>query len=294
MTTRHDGAAQPPGPPGPLSLDALVPAAMAARAADVGVAKANLAAVPTLVLAVLGGAFIALGAAFSAIVLTGAHQLPFGVARLLTGLAFSIGLVLVAVGGAELFTGNNLIVLAWASRRITAAQVLRNWLIVYVGNLIGALATAALVMASGVWRQAAGETGRTIVAMATAKLAHGTIEAIALGILCNALVCLALWLSMSARSTADRILAIAPPITAFVACGFEHSVANMFLLPLAHLVAVAAPELATGPAISWTAMWRDNLLPVTLGNVIGGAGLVGLVYWFVYLRSWGPPRRSAV
>jgi formate transporter len=284
MAFDHDGVAAA-DTSGPRSLDALVPAAMAARAADVGVAKTQLAIAPTLVLAVLGGAFIAVGAAFSSIVLTGAHQLPFGVARLLAGLAFSLGLVLVAVGGAELFTGNNLIVLAWASRRVSTAQVLRNWLLVYVGNLVGALATAALVMTSGLWRQADGEVGKTLVAMATAKLAHGTVEAVALGILCNSLVCLALWLSMSARSTADRILAIVPPVTAFVACGFEHSVANMFVLPLAHRVAVVAPHLAAGtPAMSWSAIWLDNLLPVTLGNILGGAGLVGLVYWFVYLR----------
>lgn len=268
------------------SMDALVPREMAARAVDIGVAKAEFDPVRTIVLAVLAGAFIALGAAFSTTVLTGAAAMPYGVGRLLGGLAFALGLILVSVGGAELFTGNNLIVMAWASRRVSTTAVLRHWILVYAGNLGGAMATAAIVYVSGAWRQNGGAVGRTAIEMAEAKLALDPVAAIALGVLCNALVCLAVWLTMSARSTADRVLAIVPPIAAFVACGFEHSVANMYTLPFAAFVAHGAPGLAAdGPPITWRAMWVDNLLPVTLGNVIGGAAMVGLVYWFLYLRD---------
>jgi formate transporter len=273
------------------SLDALLPRDMAERAASIGVAKANLDPTRTVALAVLAGAFIALGGAFSTTILTGASALPFGVGRLLAGVGFSLGLVLVLVGGAELFTGNTLIVMAWASRRLSTGRMLRNWLLVYVGNMAGAVATAALVFVSGAWQQHGSAVGRTAIAIASAKLAIDPVPAIALGVLCNALVCLAVWLTLSARSTTDRILSIVPPIAAFVACGFEHSIANMFALPLAAFIAHAAPELAPAgtPAFSLSSIWFDNLLPVTLGNILGGAGLVGAVYWFVYLRRDATP-----
>jgi formate/nitrite transporter len=275
----------------PAPLDALVPREMAERAVDIGVVKAHLDAGRTFTLGVLAGAFIALGAAFSTVVLTGADALPHGIARLAAGLAFSLGLILVSVGGAELFTGNNLIVMAWASRRVSTTALLRNWLLVYAGNLVGAVATAAIVHASGAWRQAGGEVGRTAIAMASAKISLDPLEAVALGALCNALVCLAVWLTMSARSTADRVLAVVPPVAAFVACGFEHSVANMYLLPFALLVDHGAPGLAASAALTWRSIWFDNLLPVTLGNMVGGAGMVGLVYWSIYLRGAGDPDR---
>ncbi len=265
----------------PPSLDALPPREMARRAEEIGVAKAGLDATTTLLLAVLAGAFIALGAALSTTVAAGGWALPYGVARLLVGVSFSLGLVLVVVGGAELFTGNNLIVMAWASRRVTTARLLRNWALVYAGNLAGALATAILVYVSGVWRAGDGAVTAAAVATADQKLALDAGEAIARGVLCNALVCLAVWLAMSARTTTDRVLAVVPPVTAFVAMGFEHSIANMYLLPLAALI--------EGDGVTtWGSMWTDNLLPVTLGNIIGGAGLVGGVYWLAYLRPREP------
>jgi formate transporter len=275
------------------SIDALVPKEMAEKAEAVGVAKAALRWDATAVLAVLAGAFIGLGANFSTIALTGASGLPFGVARVLAGLTFSLGLVLVVVGGAELFTGNNLVVMAWVGKKVSTRSLLRNWGLVYAGNFVGATATAALVFLSGQYLMANGAVGATALKLAATKVELPFLRALLLGVLCNALVCLAVWLSYSARSTVDRVVAVVGPVTAFVAAGFEHSVANMYALPLALFIkAFAGPEFwsATGQspeafaALTWQGFLVDNLVPVTLGNLLGGAGLVGLTYWFVYLR----------
>ncbi len=262
------------------SLDSLPPAAMARKAEQIGVTKCRMEALPLFLLAVLAGAFIALGSVFSTVVATGGGELPYGVLKLLTGLVFSLGLILVVVGGAELFTGNNLIVMARAAGRVTTGELLRNWGIVYVGNFAGALATAGLVQLSGFHDFAAGAVGETATRIAVGKLGFSFSQAICLGVLCNALVCLAVWLSYSARTTIDRIFAIVPPVAAFVAAGFEHSVANMYLLPAGMFA--AGDRIPEG--LNWTTIWLDNLLPVTLGNLIGGGVLVGLVYWCIYLR----------
>jgi formate/nitrite transporter len=276
-------------------LDALLPPEMARRAEDVGARKAAMDATRTFTLAVLAGAFIALGGVFATTALAGAGSAPWGATRMLGGVAFSLGLVLVVVGGAELFTGNNLLVMAWASRRVSTRALLRNWFVVFVGNFVGAGGTAVLVYLGGTHRSGNGAFGATALAIAHAKVQLGFTEAIALGVLCNTLVCLAVWLTLSARTSADRILAIVPPISAFVAAGFEHSVANMYFVPFGLLITAWDPGFAAGvsehpvPALTWDLFLRRNLLPVTIGNVIGGAGLVGLVYWFVYLR----PRSAA-
>ncbi len=207
-------------------------------------------------------------------------------------MAFSLGLVLVMVGGAELFTGNNLIVMAWASGLVATSALLRNWLIVFIGNFVGASGTAVLVYLGGIHRSGSGAFGVTALAIAHTKVELGFTQAIVLGVLCNTLVCLAVWLTLSARTTADRILAIVPPISAFVAAGFEHSVANMYFVPLGLLITRLDPDFAAAGGapdpllrtLTWGAFLGRNLLPVTIGNVIGGALLVGLVYWFVYLR----------
>jgi formate transporter len=277
------------------TLDALLPADMARKAEDVGVKKARLDAPSTIVLAVLAGAFIALGAIFATTVSAGAAgHLPFGVTRLLAGLVFSLGLILVVVGGAELFTGNNLIIMAWASRRVSTGQLLRNWALVYAGNLVGAVSTAALVFASGQYQFGQGAVGSAALDIANAKVHLGFLEGVTLGILCNGLVCLAVWLSYGARSTTDKISAIVPPIAAFVAAGFEHSVANMYFLPIALMIRAGAPDSfwrAIGktpddyPDLTWSNAILSNLVPVTLGNIIGGVLLVGAVYWFVFLRK---------
>ena len=254
-------------------------------------------AVTTFVLAILAGSFIALGGVFATTALAGTGAAPWGPIRVLAGVAFSVGLILVVVGGAELFTGNNLIVMAWASRRVATRALLRNWLIVFAGNFVGAGATAALVYLGGAHRAGGGAFGVTALAIAHAKVELGFAQAVALGVLCNTLVCLAVWLTLSARTTADRVLAIVPPISAFVAAGFEHSVANMYFVPLGLLItrldpvfaATAGAPAPSSRALTWSAFLGRNLLPVTIGNVIGGAILVGLVYWFVYLRARSTP-----
>jgi formate/nitrite transporter len=263
-------------------FDAYAPAEVAVRVRDVGVAKARAPLLTLIALAVLAGAFISVGALFYSVSVTpgpGASSLPFGLSRLAGGIAFSLGLVLVVVGGAELFTGNNLLAMAWAANRITTAEVLRNWTWVYLGNLMGALGTALLVFVAGIHTLGDGSVGETMIRIARGKVTLDPMAAIARGMLCNVLVCLAVWLCMAARGVADKILAIVFPISAFVACGFEHSVANMFFLPLG--MVLAAPG---GVPISPTEI-AHNLFYVTVGNILGGTVLVALVYWFVYLRE---------
>lgn len=273
-----------------VRIDALVPAEMARRAEYLGVRKADMNAVTMFVLAILAGAFIALGAIFATTVATGGAALPFGVAKLLTGLAFCLGLILVVVAGAELFTGNNLIVMAWASGKVTTQALLRNWAIVYVGNFVGSVSTALLMFFTKQYEFSNGAIGQTVLSIANGKVNLEFGQAIALGIMCNALVCLAVWLTFSARSTLDKIAAIIFPITAFVAAGFEHSVANMFFVPIALFIKQFDNDFATRSGLdlsnlTWDQFLLHNLLPVTLGNIIGGAVLVAAVYWFVYLRT---------
>jgi formate transporter len=251
-------------PPAPTPLDALLPPAMAQRAEEIGVAKASMDATRLLALAILAGAFIALGGIFSTVALAGAANAPWGMTRVVAGLVFSVGLVLVVVGGAELFTGNNLIVMAWASRRIGAGAVLRNWALVYLGNFLGAAGVAAAAVAARLHESGDGALGAAAMAIAAAKLRPGFTQAVVLGILCNVLVCLAVWLSYSARTTTDRVLAVVPPIAAFVAAG-----------------GLEAPA----QALTWLGFLTRNLVPVTLGNMLGGSVLVAGVYWFVYLRG---------
>jgi formate transporter len=207
-----------------ISLDALLPPEIAKRAEEIGARKCRLPFWPLLTLATLAGAFIALGAIFSTTVSAGATGvLPFGITRLLAGVVFCLGLILVIIGGAELFTGNALISMAWASGMVTTREMLRNWGIVYAGNFLGALATAVLLYLSAQYTLGGGAVGLTALEIARAKTAFGFVQAVALGILCNALVCLAVWLCLGARSTTDKVLAIVFPISAFVAAGFEHT-----------------------------------------------------------------------
>lgn len=264
------------------SLDAYAPAEIAQRVEAAGVAKAALATVPTLVLAVLAGAFIAFGATLYTVVVT-ESGLGFGPERLLGGIAFSLGLILVLVGGAELFTGNSLIVFAWADRRLTSRRLLRNWALVYAGNLVGASATAVMVHGAGIGALADGAVAASAVRIAEAKLALAPTEAFVRGILCNVLVCLAVWLCFGARTVTGKILAIVFPIAGFVALGFEHSVANMYLIPAGWLA---------GSTLVGVAGYLVNLALVTAGNIVGGGVLVALVYWLVYRKGPGPGRRA--
>jgi formate transporter len=286
-------------------FDALLPQEMAERAEHLGVAKAQMPFLKMFMLSIMAGAFIALGAIFATTVAAGSisvttltgvaafgSALPYGVVRLLSGLVFCLGLILVVVGGAELFTGNNLIVMAWASRKVSIRLVLRNWVIVYLGNFVGAVSTAILMFFTRQYTFGANAVGILALKTAAAKCDLTFIQAVALGILCNALVCMAVWLTFSARSTTDKILAIIFPITAFVAAGFEHSVANMYYIPYALLIKGFDPafiqtvgdKVGNLDKLNWQAFLLNNLLPVSIGNIIGGAGLVAAMYWAIYLR----------
>jgi len=276
----------------PSALDALLPAEMARRAEELGVAKSAMAPMRLIALAVLAGAFIAFGGIFSTVALAGTAAAAWGPSRVVAGLVFSVGLVLVVVGGAELFTGNNLIVMAWAGGRIGFTAVLRNWALVYAGNFAGGLGVAVLALGARLHEAGNGAFGIAALGIASAKLHLGFGQAVSLGILCNVLVCLAVWLAYSARSTTDRVLAVVPPVAAFVAAGFEHSVANMYFVPFGLLLSVLDPAFVVARGVdpgdmTWSGFLVHNLLPVTLGNVIGGALMVGGVYWFIYLRSRG-------
>ena len=275
----------------PAGLDALPPVEMARKAETIGVAKAAMSPANIFALSVLAGAFIALGAIFATTAMAGGGDLPYGVVRLLGGLTFTLGLILVVVAGAELFTGNNLIVMAWASRRVSTARLLGNWALVWTGNLVGAIATAGFMYAGEQYTFGKGAVGTTALTIAAAKTSLGWLQAFVLGVFCNALVCLAVWLTYGARTTTDKILAIIGPIAAFVAAGFEHSVANMYFIPIGLFIKTddsfvagldKAPDLSN---LTWGRFLVDNLVPVTLGNIVGGGVMVGLVYWFVYLRG---------
>jgi formate transporter len=211
---------QVPPPVFPVgAVDALPPAEIAHKSEAIGETKARMRPATVFALAVLAGAFIALGAIFSTTVVAGGSNLPFGVVRLLAGITFSLGLILVVIAGAELFTGNNLIAMAWASRRIPTTRLLANWGLVYLGNFVGAVATAGLMYATRQYTFGGGEVGKAALTIATGKVGLGFVQAIALGILCNALVCLAVWLTYGARTVTDKFLAVLPPIAAFVAAG---------------------------------------------------------------------------
>jgi formate/nitrite transporter len=261
---------------------------MAARVQAAGTAKGNLDAVSTFVLAVLAGAFIALGAVFYTFVVHDS-TLSLGMTKLIGGVVFSLGLILVIIAGAELFTGNSLLVLACVSRKITLLQLLRNWTIVFVGNFVGALSMVLMIALSGHWAGNPTLSGK-VLAIANAKVNLGFTQALMLGILCNILVCLAVWLCFSGRSVTDKILAIIFPITAFVALGFEHSVANMYFIPAGLVVKADPATLETAADLSRLTVAgfiQYNLIPVTIGNIIGGGFFVAAVYWFVYLRPKG-------
>ena len=275
-------------------MDPIMPGAIAAVAEEVGVSKANQDTLTLFVLAVLGGAFVALGGLFSTVALAGAAEsLPYGVGRLLMGITFSLGLILVVLAGAQLFTSDTLMVMAWASGRLTTRRMLLVWTTVWFGNFFGALGTAALVFLAGHYNFGHGEVGRTALYIASAKSRLPPDQAFFLGILCNVLVCLAVWLSMAAQSTSGKILAVLFPITAFVAAGFEHCVANMFFVPYGILIkwgaddsfwaSIGANRLLSSPVP--LDQFAINLGVVTLGNWVGGAVLVGSIYWLIYRRN---------
>lgn len=277
-----------------ISLDSHLPPEVAARAEDIGVSKGNLDFLSMFMLAVLAGAFIAFGAIFYTTVVTGiADKVGFGITKLLGGLAFSLGLILVVVAGAELFTGNNLLVMATASGKLPVSKLGWNWLVLYIGNFIGSILMAAIIFLTVQYETSEGQVGVTALNIANAKCGLDFGTALTRGICCNILVCLAVWLTFSCRTTGDKIIAIIFPITAFVACGFEHSVANMYFIPTGLFIKNSAPthfwtminQTAGDYAnLTWLNFAR-NLLPVTIGNLLGGVAFVGIVYWVIHLRK---------
>lgn len=263
--------------------DAYAPREVAQRVENVGVVKARLPLLPLALLGVLAGAFIGLGALFFTIVKSDA-TLGFASAQVLGGVAFCLGLLLVVVAGAELFTGNNLLAMAWADGKVSSREVLRNWGVVCLANLVGAAGLALVVFLSGHPGLNGGAIGQTVVKIALAKQALPWYEALLRGVLCNVLVCMAVWMAMAGRSVVDKAVAIVFPISAFVAAGFEHSIANMYFMPLAWLLQHSGQVPVDGGWVTVGGMLA-NWAPVIAGNLLGGSVLVGLTYHVIYRRG---------
>jgi formate/nitrite transporter len=273
-----------PAPP-IFNFNAYSPAEIQDAIEQVGVKKANMPLLPSLMLAAVAGGSIGLGALYYTIVASDAG-LSFATVRVVGGLVFSLGLAIVLVGGAELFTGNNLIVMAWASGKISTPAVLRNWLIVYCGNLVGALGLVILVLFSHHLDMNGGRIGLSILNTAVGKISPDFVTLFFKGVLCNLLVCLGVWIAYAGRSVTDKIVGLILPISAFVAAGFEHCIANMYFLPLAWLLTATGkiPDGFDASVITILGIIH-NLVPVTLGNIVGGSGFVGFVYWAIYRKG---------
>ncbi len=269
-----------------LGFDAFSPQQIADKVENIGVAKARLKTLPTFMLGVLAGGFIGLGALYYTLVVSDA-QISFGIARVLGGVAFSLGLILVIVGGAELFTGNNLLVMAWADRKISTFEMLRNWGLVYISNAVGAIGLAIVVYLSHHADMNQGGIALAYLKIAAVKTALPFWEAFFKGVLCNLLVCLAVWMALAGHSVIDKVLVIVFPISAFVAAGFEHSVANMYFIPLGIFLkdSAIAPSGINLASLDWSG-FASNLIPVTLGNIVGGSVMVALVYHVIYRRGF--------
>ena len=270
-----------------FSNDAYKPKEIAERIEQISVSKSATDLSKVFVLALLAGAFIAFASVFYTVVVHNSTMSP-GITRLVGGLSFCLGLILVVIAGAELFTGNNLLIMAYVDKKITLKQMVANWGAVFIGHLIGSLGVVFLIYLSDEWLMTGGAVGAKAILIANEKVNLSFTAAFARGILCNALVCLAVWLCFACHSVTDKILAIIFPVTAFVAMGFEHSVANMYFIP-AGIIAQYNPEImkvvGTVDLSHLNFMgFMANLLPVTLGNIAGGSVFVGMVYWFIYLK----------
>jgi formate/nitrite transporter len=278
-----------PAPQPPIfNLQAYSPAEIKEAVEKVGVKKAKLPFMASFMLAVVAGGGIGFGALYYTIVASD-PTLGFAATRVLGGMVFTLGLALVLVGGAELFTGNNLIVMAWASGNVSTATMLRNWSIVWLGNLVGSLALVILVFFSHHLDMNDGRVGLSILNTAASKIRPDMMTLFVKGVLCNVLVCAAVWLAYAGRSVTDKVIAVLLPVSAFIAAGFEHCVANMYFLPLAWLLVQTGHAPPNFDASSITiAGIIHNLIAVTLGNIVGGAGLVGFVYWAIYRAAFGP------
>lgn len=267
------------------STEALTPAQITQKAEDLGVTKTEMSFARSSMLSIMAGAFISMGAMFFCLVV-GDPNLPFAIQRVLGGFLFCLGLILVVVAGAELFTGNTMIVMTAASKRIKWSAVWKNWIVVFIGNFIGALVIVGLVFLSEMPNMNGGQIGQTMVSVAAGKMHAGWLALFAKGIMCNFLVCLGVWMAYASKTVADKILAVLFPITAFVACGFEHCVANMFFLPMGALLASfgVAPAGIDPAAVNMVGALY-NWSATVPGNIVGGAIFVGLAYWFIYRKK---------
>lgn len=276
-------------------VDAFTPAEVAEKVKTIGVDKANMSIIPLVVLSLMAGAFISFAAMYYTVVMTDAGS-AYGLARLMGGVVFALGFILVVIAGAELFTGNTLVVMAYAKGQVSFKALMRNWSIVYLGNLVGALVTVYLVYLSGYLDNGNYGVGATALKAGLAKVDLTTTEAFVRGLFCNVLVCLGSWMVYASRSVTDKVMAVLFPISGFVAMGFEHCVANMYMIPIAMIAAtdqaiVAASHLSPAQLQSLDfAGLMANLIPVTLGNIVGGAGFVAMAYYLVYVYAL--PNRS--
>jgi len=276
-----------------VDIDAYSPPQIADRIDKVALAKARLSFAQTFILGILAGVYIGIGAQFATLVISDS-TLHFGLTSVIGGIVFSLGLMLVVIGGAELFTGNCLIIMGYVGKRITTREMLNNWTVSFLGNFVGSLTMVCWMYKTHQFEFFHHMVGGKALLIANAKVNLSFQSALSRGVLCNAMVCLAVWLCFSGRSVADKILSIIFPIGGFVASGFEHCVANMYFIPMGIVLkknpeVVAAAEKMSGKALdlshlNWKGFFVNNLFPVTLGNIVGGVILVGIVFWFVYLR----------
>jgi len=271
-----------------FGFDAFSPKQIADKVDTIGVAKARLPFLSMLMLGMLAGGFIGLGGLYFVLVKSDA-TFSFATGQVLGGLCFSLGLLLVIVAGAELFTGNNLLAMAWADGKITTSELLNNWVIVCGANFIGAAGLALLVFLSGHTDMNQGAIADMYLKIAESKCSLPFWTAFFRGVLCNILVCMAVWMALAGRSVIDKAVAIIFPISAFVAAGFEHSIANMFFIPLAMLIKAFSDTGVPADSVTWLG-FLGNLVPVILGNLIGGSVMVGLVYHIIYQRAPEPTK----
>lgn len=267
------------------------PAQIAQKFCEAGVGKCKLSFKKMFLLAILAGVFIAFGGQLFLLV-TADSTMGFGFTRFLGGSVFTVGLMMVVVGGAELFTGNNLVLIAALNKRVTWMELIRSWIIVYIGNFAGSILIAAFLYWGGTWALNGNLVGATALKVGASKVSLTFAQAFFRGILCNWLVCMAVWMAMSSKDVIGKLFAIYFPIMAFVASGFEHSIANMFFLPYAiflkgisKVVEATGKNVADFAILNWGTLFTKNLIPVTIGNIVGGAIFVGMVYWFVYLKT---------
>lgn len=271
-------------------VDAFTPAEVAEKVKTIGVDKANMHFLSLIILSLMAGAFIAFGAMYYTLAITDSNM-AYGMTKLVGGLAFSLGFILVVIAGAELFTGNTLVVMAWAKGKVSLPALLKNWTIVYIGNAVGAFVMVYLVYLSGYLDAHHHEVGVTAMKAGLAKVDNTLTESFVLGLFCNVLVCLASWMVYASRTVSDKVLAVLFPISAFVAMGFEHCIANMYMIPVA-ILASMDPAIVAASGLDHSQLqdlsfngFIMNIIPVTIGNIIGGAVFVAMTYYLVFVYS---------